>query len=155
MRVDHVENYRLPKNLLEQEEANKARNLGAGHAYEDVELSNQYSINQGQDLFAPVPQDNDDGGEKEGASESRYVEKRKRKEERKQKRQEKEGKRQRKEEKRDDHKRRKRSRRSSRDERDEDGGSSVGRREKHSKRHEKKERKHREDRPASSDADRS
>ena len=53
MRVDHVEKYRLPKKLLEEEEAKEARNFGAGHAYQNVELANKYSIEKGQDLFAP------------------------------------------------------------------------------------------------------
>lgn len=53
MRVDHVEKYRLPKTLLEEEEAKEARNFGAGHAYQNIELANKYSIEKGQDLFAP------------------------------------------------------------------------------------------------------
>ena len=62
LRVDHVEKYRLPKNLLaqEEEEGEKKKNLGAGHAYQDEELSNKYNIHQGQDLFAPPPQSSDD-----------------------------------------------------------------------------------------------
>ncbi len=56
MRVDHVENYRLPKHLQEkeEEEGEKLKLGGAGHAYEGKELLNDYNINEGQDLFAPV-----------------------------------------------------------------------------------------------------
>jgi hypothetical protein len=53
MRVDHVEKYRLPKKLLEQEEAKEAKLLGPGAAYQDKELANEYNTHQGQDLFAP------------------------------------------------------------------------------------------------------
>jgi len=79
LRVDHVENYRLPKHLREKEErggdadaddnanANAAEEEGqneridqhghlkAGHAYHGKQLANEYDINQGHDLFAPVP----------------------------------------------------------------------------------------------------
>lgn len=59
LRVDHVEKYRLPKKLLEAEEGEEsAPDLGAGHAYKDAELSNEYNILQGQDVFAPVNQSN-------------------------------------------------------------------------------------------------
>ena len=80
LRVDHVENYRLPKHLREKEErggddddnadANADANateeegqneridqhghLKAGHAYHGKQLANEYDINQGHDLFAPV-----------------------------------------------------------------------------------------------------
>jgi len=81
LRVDHVENYRLPKHLREKEEqggdadenadANNAEvnvnvndegqneridqhgDLKAGHAYHGKQLANGYDINQGHDLFAP------------------------------------------------------------------------------------------------------
>ena len=56
MRVDHVENYRLPKSLQDKEEELQKRlaeNKGLeGHAYEGVELANDFSLGQGQDLFA-------------------------------------------------------------------------------------------------------
>jgi len=66
LRVDHVENYRLPKHLREKEEQGEsddsARNeridqngeLKAGHAYHGSELANGYNINLGHDLFAPA-----------------------------------------------------------------------------------------------------
>lgn len=55
LRVDHVEKYRLPKKLLEEVEAKEQQaSLGkAGHAYQNIELSNKYSIEKGKDLFAP------------------------------------------------------------------------------------------------------
>lgn len=57
LRVDHMEQYKLPKKLLEAEEGKGAPDTGAGHAYKDKELSNQYSIHQGHDLFAaPAPE---------------------------------------------------------------------------------------------------
>eukprot|EP00526_Cylindrotheca_closterium_P015751 CAMPEP_0113625608 /NCGR_PEP_ID=MMETSP0017_2-20120614/13230_1 /TAXON_ID=2856 /ORGANISM="Cylindrotheca closterium" /LENGTH=272 /DNA_ID=CAMNT_0000535733 /DNA_START=48 /DNA_END=866 /DNA_ORIENTATION=- /assembly_acc=CAM_ASM_000147 len=81
LRVDHMEKYRLPKKLLEQEEAKEAKNFGAGHAYQDTELANKYSMHQGQDLFSPDAA-NDDDDEKE---EDRLLEeKKRRKEEKKQ-----------------------------------------------------------------------
>jgi len=69
IRVDHVENYRLPKHLRKEEEEeegdekntteqgpseseNSLRN-GTGHAYTGKELENSFDINSGQDLFAP------------------------------------------------------------------------------------------------------
>ena len=68
LRVDHVENYRLPKHIQEKEEedANLAKGiLKAGHAYEGKELANQYDINKGQDLFgAPLPEQESDAEEK-------------------------------------------------------------------------------------------
>jgi RNA-binding motif X-linked protein 2 len=61
LRVDHVENYRLPKHIREKEEEMAASGMGggsttlqAGHAYEGQELLNSFDINKGQDLFAPV-----------------------------------------------------------------------------------------------------
>lgn len=54
LRVDHMEKYRLPKKLLEQEEAKEKKHFGAGHAYQGTELANQYSMQHGQDLFAPA-----------------------------------------------------------------------------------------------------
>ncbi|KAL3943222.1 MAG: hypothetical protein SGBAC_002712 [Bacillariaceae sp.] len=87
LRVDHMEKYRLPKKLLEQEEAkDKAKNFGAGHAYKDVELANKYSMHQGQDLFSPDTangNDDDDDDEKEDK-----LEKKRRKEEKKQRKEE-------------------------------------------------------------------
>jgi RNA-binding motif X-linked protein 2 len=119
LRVDHVEKYRLPKNLQEKEDndngtygpASSAENAtGSGHAYEGQELASSFDIHQGQDLFAPVKEERkkaapgeedrpvvggeiviDDAAEKE--------ERRRRKEARAQKRREKEEHRRKKEEK--------------------------------------------------------
>jgi hypothetical protein len=65
LRVDHVENYRLPKHLAEKEAAKSSGGsdailqpisaVQAGHAYEGTELASQFTLKQGQDLFAPRP----------------------------------------------------------------------------------------------------
>jgi RNA-binding motif X-linked protein 2 len=70
MRVDHVENYRLPKHLQTKEQQNENDADGkeegsssscgvatAGHAYKDQELANSYNIQSGQDLFAAPRKD--------------------------------------------------------------------------------------------------
>ena len=57
MRVDHVENYRLPKHLLEKEDQVEAtiitKNSATGHAYQGQDLANEFNLDRGQDLFAP------------------------------------------------------------------------------------------------------
>lgn len=61
LRVDHVENYRLPKHLqqkreIEEEECKEGdtnKYFGPGHAYIGQELATSFHINEGQDLFAP------------------------------------------------------------------------------------------------------
>jgi hypothetical protein len=66
LRVDHVENYRLPKHLAEQEAEKSSGGsdsvimqpisaVQAGHAYQGTELASQFTLQQGQDLFAPRP----------------------------------------------------------------------------------------------------
>jgi hypothetical protein len=53
VRVDHCETYRLPKELLEkQDQENSSRRTNPGHAYEGKDMANEFSIQQGQDLFA-------------------------------------------------------------------------------------------------------
>jgi RNA-binding motif X-linked protein 2 len=112
LRVDHVEQYRLPKKLQEQEEARGSGNHQeqqtgeAGHAYKGMELENHYNVKEGVDLFAPTSttsekskNDHDTDVDKE------QEERQKRKEERRRKREEKEERRRRREEK----KRRKRA----------------------------------------------
>lgn len=94
IRVDHVEQYRLPKELLEKEEAE--RNLGAGHAYDGVDLKNHYNIHQGQDLFGGPPPAGD--GRNVENDEERRLAKQKRKEERDLQRREREKRREEKEE---------------------------------------------------------
>ncbi|GFH54218.1 hypothetical protein CTEN210_10694 [Chaetoceros tenuissimus] len=73
LRVDHVENYRLPKHLREKEEGKEDMEdsgqgnerigedgeLVAGHAYKGKALANEYNISQGQDLFAQPTQNLD------------------------------------------------------------------------------------------------
>ena len=91
VRVDHVENYRLPKNLQEQEGESGATTSDltkAGKAYEGQELANKYTLENGQDLFAPVRDDSDSHSSGDDAEKKQA--KRKRKEERQQKRDEKE-----------------------------------------------------------------
>jgi hypothetical protein len=62
LRVDHVENYRLPKHLAEKEAEKNGSDtvqpisaVQAGHAYQGTELASQFTLEQGQDLFAPRP----------------------------------------------------------------------------------------------------
>eukprot|EP00535_Pseudo-nitzschia_heimii_P012334 CAMPEP_0197197104 /NCGR_PEP_ID=MMETSP1423-20130617/32700_1 /TAXON_ID=476441 /ORGANISM="Pseudo-nitzschia heimii, Strain UNC1101" /LENGTH=229 /DNA_ID=CAMNT_0042650921 /DNA_START=115 /DNA_END=804 /DNA_ORIENTATION=+ len=110
LRVDHVEQYRLPKKLQESDAdgaGGKTRidgSGGSGHAYAGTELENNYNIRQGMDLFAPPPPDADatqDKGPRDAdKNETRSA--RKRKEERQQKRTEKEKRRRRKEERREE-----------------------------------------------------
>jgi len=61
LRVDHVENYRLPQHLLKQQEeaaggeaaANDKKSLTeAGHAYQGKELASEFTLQKGQDLFS-------------------------------------------------------------------------------------------------------
>ncbi|KAL3763092.1 hypothetical protein ACHAW5_010720 [Stephanodiscus triporus] len=65
LRVDHVENYRLPKHVQEKEkkkisgendecrsDASLSGVLEPGHAYKDQKLASSYNIQSGQDLFA-------------------------------------------------------------------------------------------------------
>ena len=129
MRVDHVEKYRLPKNLQEKEDDQEGggageKDFGPGHAYKDRELKNKYSLDKGRDLFAPPSDDEssgsssasrDDNGkaDKTKSSGKDKEAKQKRKEERARKRKEKEERRKQKEEKRqkkEDKKRKKRAR---------------------------------------------
>ncbi len=60
IRIDHVEKYRLPKKLLEAEEEKGAPDVGAGHAYKEAELLNEFNIHKGQDLFAPINRSNEE-----------------------------------------------------------------------------------------------
>ena len=81
LRVDHVENYRLPKHLQENEEQ---IHTGAGHAYQDQELASDFNIQKGQDLFA-APSDQ--------AKQARKEERRRQREERHVRRREREARR--------------------------------------------------------------
>mmetsp|Transcript_27050 Transcript_27050/g.45065 ORF Transcript_27050/g.45065 Transcript_27050/m.45065 type:complete len:237 (+) Transcript_27050:110-820(+) len=129
LRVDHCEKYRLPKEILEKEEKLAAM-TDPGHAYQDKELANSFSIQQGHDLFAKPVRVPVEEKRKSVSKEEHKEAKRKRKEGRNEHRQEREERRQKKEEK----KREKRAKRYQ-----DDGG---GHRE---KTHKKKRRK--EDRP--------
>ncbi|GKY95574.1 hypothetical protein MPSEU_000518800 [Mayamaea pseudoterrestris] len=64
LRVDHVEKYRLPKHLQSKEDAAPV-STAPGHAYHEMDLKNEFSLQRGQDLFkAEVKADGSlDGGE--------------------------------------------------------------------------------------------
>ena len=117
LRVDHVENYRLPKKLQEREnekDEKAAASSGSGHAYEGMEFENKYNIHQGMDLFAAPAQDKKNGGSSGGdddIKQKRRKEKIQRKEERQRKRLEKEERRRKREERRDRHEEKKRRKR--------------------------------------------
>lgn len=96
IRVDHVEKYRLPKHLLEKEEAIRT---DPGHAYEGKQLASEFRLDQGQDLFArPPPPPQQDEAERGPSQQERKEAKRKRKEERESKRRKKEARREEREE---------------------------------------------------------
>jgi len=140
LRVDHMEKYRLPKKLLEQEEAkDKAKNFGAGHAYKDVELANKYSMHQGQDLFSPdTANDDDDDDEKK-----HKLEKKRRKEEKKQRKEEDKLERRRKKE--EHHIRKEEERRKHRASRYRDDGDNNSSRDKGERKKDRKRKHRRED----------
>lgn len=128
LRVDHVENYRLPKKIQEQDQQLKeaegnpttvSRDGGAGLAYKGMELENKYSVHQGMDLFAPPSQSLNNDASK--SREAEKLEKRKRKEERQRKREEKEERRRQRERKSEKHEERKRRKRSRKHRDDRDG----------------------------------
>lgn len=107
LKVDHVENYRLPKHLAEKEErgAGELTNIVAGHAHQEQELASQFSLNQGQDLFAPVeaavaPNEQPEKDENRGGKRKRNDEKRQKRTEKVQRKRERAEKRMHREEKR-------------------------------------------------------
>lgn len=61
LRCDHVEKYRLPKEVREREESILDTNpsaeisIGPGHAYKDKDLANTYNISNGIDLWSSEP----------------------------------------------------------------------------------------------------
>lgn len=61
LRVDHVDKYKLPKEVRKKEEEFLEQNpdevidIGPGHAYKHKEMENSYSINQGIDLWSKAP----------------------------------------------------------------------------------------------------
>ncbi len=82
IRVDHVENYKLPKEIREKEanllEENPDRDvsIGPGHAYKDKNLENDFDISKGVDLWA----DSNLKKQRSYSSESDYSEIKKKKE---------------------------------------------------------------------------
>ena len=114
LRIDHVENYRLPKHLREKEEGNEDiegagqgnerigedGELVAGHAYKGKTLANEYNISQGQDLFAPAMQNLDNLDNTSTSEQERKEAKLQRKAERDRIRKEREARREEREEKR-------------------------------------------------------
>ena len=60
LRVDHVDRYKLPKEVREKEEERleedpeAAVKIGPGHAYAGKELANEFSVTKGLDLWAPA-----------------------------------------------------------------------------------------------------
>jgi RNA-binding motif X-linked protein 2 len=58
VRVDHVDKYKLPKEVLKKEEEELERNpnaevsIGPGHAYQTKDLVNDYNITSGIDLWS-------------------------------------------------------------------------------------------------------
>jgi len=76
LRVDHCENYRLPKEILEKEGEYKEipgrSRTDAGHAYHGEELANNYSILKGHDLFAaPIEEQKLSKDERKAAKQNR------------------------------------------------------------------------------------
>lgn len=114
LRIDHVENYRLPKHLREKEEGNEDiedagqgnerigedGELVSGHAYKGKTLANEYNISQGQDLFAPAMQNLDNLDNTSTSEQERKETKLQRKAERDRIRKEREARREEREEKR-------------------------------------------------------
>lgn len=137
MRVDHVEQYRLPKHLQEKEEEGNTAPImtGAGHAYVDKELSSSFNIHKGQDLFMS-PREVMQREEMDRAKEAKLE----RKAERDKKRRENEERRERKEERKRNHTSKKIKRDDSNIS-DSDNKSDEGQRSSH--RQDKKRRKHR------------
>jgi len=156
LRIDHVENYRLPKSVLEKEEklqqslsgaaATDSRGAlkGPGHAYDGKQLANEYNLEHGQDLFAqPSPPENKKRGRETASFDldsnhsselDRKAAKLERKEYRRKKREERELRRQKKyarQDERDSKKREKRRKEESRDKHDKEGR----RHKKHRRRH--------------------
>eukprot|EP01038_Epipyxis_sp_PR26KG_P015384 gene15384-20745_t len=62
LRVDHVDHYKLPKEIREKEEELLNENpnieikIGPGHAYQSKELANEHDINQGVNLWKKIEQ---------------------------------------------------------------------------------------------------
>lgn len=115
-----MENYRLPKNLQEKQEQEEDV-TGAGQAYKDQEMANKYSLEKGQDLFAPLPDDNSEDDDKKEAKQKRKEERQRKRDEKEQRRREKQRRKSEKEEKKREKRARKMSRRKDSDKAEDDG----------------------------------
>ena len=176
IRVDHVENYRLPKHLADRESGENGNGgdgsnidkTGPGHAYQGQELASSFDISKGQDLFGGPQVDKSTekderlnrNGEEDTCNmskEERRQAKRARKEARDEKRREKEQRRMRKEEKRRERRARKMKGDSGESASNDDGeyGDSRRARQKEDGEREKKRRKHHRRRSASRSRSRS
>ena len=74
LRVDHVQQYRVPQHILDkQEEHNSQVDITQpGLAYHGQELKGPYSLQSGQDLFAKKPTSNDDDDDDATSEEDAY-----------------------------------------------------------------------------------
>eukprot|EP00638_Chattonella_subsalsa_P014005 CAMPEP_0117810632 /NCGR_PEP_ID=MMETSP0948-20121206/21557_1 /TAXON_ID=44440 /ORGANISM="Chattonella subsalsa, Strain CCMP2191" /LENGTH=332 /DNA_ID=CAMNT_0005646891 /DNA_START=92 /DNA_END=1090 /DNA_ORIENTATION=+ len=108
LRVDHVDKYRLPKEVQEREDALEAEmadeekrdqrsKFAPGHAYKGKQLETKYDLSQGQDLFKSP--DDIEHEEKAKAKLQKSAKKRKKEEKKLKKKQEKKEKKKRKKEK--------------------------------------------------------
>jgi hypothetical protein len=65
LRCDHVEKYKLPKEIRQKEEERLESNpeasvdIGPGHAYQDKELENEFNIQKGVKVWGGSEDDND------------------------------------------------------------------------------------------------
>lgn len=61
LRCDHVDKYKLPKEIREKEEEileadpEAIVDIGPGHAYKDKELENEFSVTRGVNVWGSVP----------------------------------------------------------------------------------------------------
>jgi RNA-binding motif protein, X-linked 2 len=116
LRIDHVENYRLPKNIMEKEEELKQKGIisadESGKALPGI--ANEFSLDRGRDLFAPSSHgqheasssESEQGADSEAERERKEA-KQKRKEERQRIRAEREERRKKRESRREDKERHK------------------------------------------------
>ena len=74
LRVDHVQQYRVPQHILDkQEEHNSQVDITQpGLAYHGQELKGPYSLQSGQDLFAKKPTSDDDDDDDATSEEDAY-----------------------------------------------------------------------------------
>jgi RNA-binding motif X-linked protein 2 len=90
LRVDHVDQYKLPKEIQEEEnkklEAGDAElDIGPGHAYRNKQLANKYSIHKGVNVWSQSAGAEEEEEEGEDSEDSRKDKKKKVKKEKKQK----------------------------------------------------------------------